>query len=155
MRGHPVIVAALVAAVLSGCASIRESQPAIAIYMELQIGELAASGPAVRIIDIQKVGEPNTRDTPSSGTRSLWLREGNYQATLECLRPHTDKYNPAILKLSSPADPDGKFRFTIKFQADKDDRFSGEDHSYGLNCATSADGKPVFVVQPLVSIWAT
>ena len=149
------IFAVVFAAVVSACAPIRESQPAIAIYMKLQIGELAASGPAVRIIDIQKVGESNTRDTPSSGTRNLWLREGDYQATLECLRPYTDKYNADILKRSSPADSDGQFRFTIKFQADRDDRFSGEDHFYRLDCAVSADGKPAFVVMPLSDVWAT
>lgn len=123
------------------------------MYMELQVGKLAASGPAVRILDIQKVGESDTRDTPSSGTHSLWLREGNYQATLECLRPYTD--NADILKLSSLVDPDGQFRFTIKFQADKGDRYSGEDYSYRLNCAISADGKPRFVVMQMIAIWAT
>lgn len=157
-KWHPriyLLATAFAALAASGCAPIKEGSPALAIYMKLQVGELADSGPAVRIIDIQKVGEPTTRDTPSSGTKTLWLREGEYQATLECLRPYADKYNSAVLKLSSPTNSDGQFRFTIKFQADRDDRYSGEDHFYGLNCATSADGKPVFVVMPLSDVWAT
>jgi hypothetical protein len=154
MKGHPGIYlsAALVAASISACAPIKEDHPALAMYMELRLGDFDRHKAFVRVVDIQKAGESDTRFVPSASATSLWLREGDYEATAECLRPQTDKYNADILKRASPPDSDGRIRFTMKFQPEIGDRISTEYHFYGLDCATTADGKPLFLVMPLLEL---
>ena len=153
MRGYPIIVVLAAAlAALAGCASIRESDSTLVSYVELDIGQLATSGPAVKILDIHKVG--GSEYVPSSSHR-LWLRKGDYVATLRCLRPYTDEYNADILKRASPADSQGQVHFTINYQAAINDRISTEIQFYRLNCATSQDGKPSFVVSQMLNLSET
>ena len=149
MKCHPSIylsAVVLAAVAISACAPIRESKTPLSMYMDVYVGELDASHPAVKIMDIQKVGEPDTRYTPSPSARHLWLRPGNYEAALECFRPQTNPFNIPILKTAAPPDSDGKVRFTIEYHGVVESRLAEEYNRYQIDCATSPDGKPNFVV---------
>jgi hypothetical protein len=156
-KGHPgiyLLAVALAAVAISACAPIRESETPLAIYMEVYVGELDASHPAVRIMDIQKLGEADTRYIPSPSARNLWLRPGNYEATFECFRPQTDPYNVPILKMAAPPDSNGHVRFTVEYHGEVESRYAEEYNRYKIDCATSPDGKPEFVVQSMLDVIA-
>lgn len=156
MKGHPGIYLSAVAfAVLavSACAPIRESKSPLVSYSYLYVAWVSDIQPAVIIKDIQKVGEPDTRYTPSPSARNLWLRPGNYEATLECFRPQTDPYNIPILKTAAPPDSDGKVRFTIEYHGEVLSRLVERYNSYQMDCAISPDGTPEFVVMSQVGAY--
>ena len=158
VRGYPLVhllAAGIIAVMVSGCAApIRESQSALDTYVnvyvaEFFVGESDISKPAVNIMDIQRVGEPDTRYTPSPSAHNLWLRSGTYEATLECFRPQKDPYNIPILKEAAPPDPDGKVRFTIESHEEFKDPYTKGYIPYEIDCATSAESKPAFVIMPV------
>lgn len=146
-----IYLLAVLCAALPGCApAIRESKTSLADYVNLGIGGwLDETHPAVRIVDIQKAGEPGTRYAPSPATHDLWLRPGIYEATLECFRAQTDPFNIPIRKRASSPDSNGHFRFTIEFHGEfEENPYAKDAMPYQVDCATSVDGKPEFVVSP-------
>ncbi len=149
-----LLAVALAATLLAGCAPIRETEPAIRIYMELQVHKTDSFKPAVRIENIQKVQDPGSRYQPSSTAESLWLRPGDYRAMLTCLRPVGDRYTPDILKEASPPNADGYVYFTVKSDPFEDPKTEVFYSFYYLDCAVTPDGKASFSIRPVVEVTA-
>jgi hypothetical protein len=116
--------------------------------MQLKVAETRSFKPAVKIVQMQKANDPDSSYTPSPGAEMLWLREGDYQATLVCLRNPGDSSGTSTKGV--PLDADGYFNFTMEPQIDP--KWKVEYSFYQLDCTIGTDGKPSFLIDPVIEI---
>ncbi|HEX7965231.1 MAG TPA: hypothetical protein VF651_05900 [Gammaproteobacteria bacterium] len=100
--------------------------------MQLKIATLPDSSPAVQIQEIGKKDDGSSPFKPSSTTTALWLRPGEYIATLQCRRQTGDEGMLDAIKNGDLLPEDRTYTFKIE---------SEKVSYYLLDCGTDHAGQ--------------
>ena len=133
LLGPIPVFAAVMCALLTGCAVIFETPPPSGDYAHMKIPRMEDARLAVAVVRISKTGsaslgyEPRDRDPHPM----LWLYPGDYRADLYCNRPYLAPDGTQIVTIDEDATDHGyNFSFSVE-----------SNGSYQLDCTTSAEGE--------------